>query len=127
MGGIVVMGRRTYDRRSEPLVGRINVVVTHRPQRTICDIPTHTMVKYVAGDEILRWDNLSRKVWLAGGESIYRQYLPACSELYLSVVNQNPIGDVHFPAHERLFDLVNTVLEEKDFKVLHYKRVKGQT
>ena len=60
--------------------------------------------------------------YIAGGAQIYEQALPWCSDLYLTLVKREVEGgDAFFPAFEDKFDLVETIRDEAEFKILHYK------
>ena len=60
--------------------------------------------------------------FIAGGAQIYEQALPWCSDLYLTLVKREVEGgDAFFPAFEDKFDLAETIREEAEFKILHYK------
>ncbi len=60
--------------------------------------------------------------FIAGGAQVYEQSLPFCSDLYLTLVKRDVEGgDAFFPAFEEKFDLVETIREEPEFKILHYQ------
>jgi len=47
--------------------------------------------------------------------------LPFCSDLYLTLVKREVEGDAFFPVFEDKFDLVDTLRDEPEFKILHYR------
>jgi dihydrofolate reductase len=60
--------------------------------------------------------------FIAGGAQIYEQTLPLCSDLYLTLVKREvPGGDALFPPFEDKFDLVETLRDEPEFNILHYR------
>ena len=60
--------------------------------------------------------------FIAGGAQIYEQALPWCSDLYLTLVKREVEGgDAFFPVFEDKFDLVETIRDEAEFKILHYR------
>ena len=60
--------------------------------------------------------------FIAGGAQIYQQALPFCSDLYLTLVKREVEGgDAFFPPLEDKFELVETVRDEPEFKILHYR------
>ena len=150
MGGILVMGSRTIESLPGPLEGRINVVLTRSPARLLeqerlrgrlrdavvgsaaqeapdlvqLSYPGHrTEVRLVRSVEsLVTAGPAGEQVWLCGGAQLYQQYLPDCSELFLTVVDREVEGDAFFPPFEHLFDLDATVLEAGEFRVLHYQR-----
>jgi dihydrofolate reductase len=63
-----------------------------------------------------------RDFFIIGGAQIYEQALPYCSDLYLTVVKREVEGgDAFFPPFEDKFDLIETVRDEPEFKILHYR------
>jgi dihydrofolate reductase len=79
-------------------------------------------LRIVTGLEVLERHGLTENAWLCGGASIYEQFLPRCSDLYLSVVKREVAGDALFPQFEHLFTLREIVLEHPEFEVRHYVR-----
>lgn len=60
--------------------------------------------------------------YICGGAQIYEQALPFCSDLYLTLVKREVEGgDAFFPAFEDKFDLAETIRDEPEFKILHYR------
>jgi dihydrofolate reductase len=147
MGGIVVMGRKTFEGLPGPLDGRVNVVLTRDPARLLAQeqgrgklrdavvepaapgadalrltLPRAEVRLVRSLDALASAGDAGARVWLCGGAQLYAQHLPACAELYLTVVDREVEGDAFFPAFEHLFDLEGTVHEGAGFRVLHYKR-----
>lgn len=113
-GGTVVMGRKTWDSLGRPLPNRTNVVITRGPA-----IPGVTCLSNL---EALDEKNFPGETWIIGGAEIYRQLLPKCSDLFLSVVTREiPDGDAFLPAFEEWFEQVAIPLKTADFEVLHYR------
>ena len=115
MGGVIVMGRKTYESLGKPLPGRENVVLS----RT-ADIPGVRMIRSV--EELVSLSFGEREVWIIGGSDLYAQTLSLCSDLYLSMVNLEPTGDALFPSFESDFELNEVVESHAEFQVQHYKR-----
>jgi dihydrofolate reductase len=63
------------------------------------------------------------EVFVIGGAEIYRQLLPRCTELYLSVVQQVVEGDAFFPAFEDRWELIDIPLRHAEFEVRHYRNL----
>jgi dihydrofolate reductase len=113
-GQVVVMGRRTFESIGKPLPNRETVVLSrsgfeHPGVRTIRSLEE---LSALAGD---------RQVFICGGAQVYRQALPLCSDLYLTLVKRNVEGDAFFPPFEDQFELVEEILDRPDFKILHYR------
>jgi dihydrofolate reductase len=66
-------------------------------------------------------ETFSTDIFVCGGAEIYAQLLPQCSDLYLTVVKREVEGDAFFPSFEDKFDLVETIRDEPEFKILHYR------
>jgi dihydrofolate reductase len=95
MGGCVLMGRKTFE--SFPggaLKGRRNVVLTRDAG---FGAPGVEVVHGV--EEALRAvsGEAGEKVWLIGGESVYRELLPACERAYVTKNDVVRPADAFFP------------------------------
>ncbi len=115
MGGILIMGRKTFDSIGRPLPGRETYVLSRTP-RNIPNVHSIThldMLDQLATEKI---------VWIAGGGEIYRQMLPRCETLYLTRVHRTCEGDATFPEFENDFTLAAVELENPDFTVERWER-----
>ncbi len=110
MGGILIMGRKTFDSIGRPLPGRETYVLSHTPR----NIPKVHCFTDLAMLEQLATD---KTVWIVGGSEIYRQMLPRCETLYLSRVHRTCKGDAYFPEFENEFTLAAVELETPEFTV----------
>ncbi len=116
-GHVIVMGRKTYESIGRPLPNRTTVVVS-RSGATIPGVESVSSLDELDPDgDLLR----GREVFICGGAEIYRQLLPCCSDLYLTVVKREVEGDVFFPEFESAFQLVSEVMDRPEFKILHYR------
>lgn len=93
-GHVVVMGRVTYqsilDRLGHPLPGRTSVVVTsHPPPQGREDVLVAASPQVAL--EIAAEAGGS-EVFVIGGESIYRQLLPAVDRVYLTRIHRNSLA-----------------------------------
>lgn len=154
MGQVVIMGRKTFLSLGKPLPGRKNYVLTRHPRKLLDDPafapyvagakvgsaahprkrPLQFVLPGAPGTELclargldsLRRAGLLESAWLAGGAMLYEQFLPECSDLYLSVVFREVEGDAVFPPFEHLFEPDYTVdLKTPEFEVRHYRRRTG--
>ncbi len=110
MGGILVMGRKTYESIGRPLPGRQTVVLSRNPTT----IEGVQVLNDTTGIDSLADD---QTIWIAGGGQIYSQLLPRCSELYLTRVHRECQGDAFFPSFEDDFSFSKNLLENSDFTV----------
>jgi len=117
-GQIVVMGRKTFDSIGKPLPNRISIVLS----RTSTSLPGAILISDLnqLPTAVAPWPE--REVFICGGAHLYQQTLPLCSDLYLTLVKREVEGgDAFFPPFEDKFDLVETIRDEPEFKILHYR------
>ena len=116
MGGIVVMGRRTWESfKGRPLPGRENVVIS-------------SSLKAVEGVKVFKtleefknaYRDDERQVWIIGGASLYESALKDCDELIITRVKLCPDGDVFFPKFEDKFKETGKIFESPDFDIVKY-------
>ena len=142
LGHPVVMGRKTFECIGRPLPNRRHLVLTRRPQRLIeehpcvfgrfkewrgreekgsacnnCDLLLFRSIDILIDFSI----QFSRPVFVCGGEEVYRQLLPLCSNLYLTRVKREAEGDSFFPCFEDLFDLKEVLRECDAFRIEHWR------
>ncbi|GAB3618607.1 type 3 dihydrofolate reductase [Okibacterium endophyticum] len=96
MGGVMVMGRKTFDSIGRPLPGRRSIVVTRDTGWSFEGVEVaHSLPDAVA----LAGDGAS--VFVVGGGEIYAQALPIADRLELTEVHAVPEGDTWFPEWSR--------------------------
>jgi dihydrofolate reductase len=115
LGGVVVMGRKTFESLGKPLPGRRNVVIS----RTFRFENVEMLPDFEALEESAYAPS---PVWIIGGGVLYERALPACSDLFLSLVEGEPEGDTFFPLFEHLFAFESLVETHSGFEVRHYRR-----
>ena len=115
IGNVVVMGRKTFESIGKPLPNRDTIVLSRSEFR-------HPGVHVLRRLEELAPLTTGREVFVAGGAQIYEQALPLCSDLYLTLVKREVAGDAFFPAFEDAFELIETLQDNADFKILHYRK-----
>lgn len=149
-GNVVIMGRKTFESLGKPLPNRINIVLSRHPGRLKRDYPdlfggawvargkTRVDEPYqfelpraggVAAADLrvikdflkLNPDAAPVDFFICGGAQIYEQALPLCSDLYLTLVKREVEGDTLFPPFEDRFKLVETLRDEIEFSILHYR------
>lgn len=109
MGYPVILGRRTYEsivaRLGTALPGRTSIVLTSQPRSAIIDdddVPTDCEVIVVASIEAAIDVATARNdvAYVAGGASVYEQFLPLADRLLLTEVPGRFDGDTRFPPVE---------------------------
>jgi dihydrofolate reductase len=90
----VIMGRKTYESLGKPLKGRVNIVLTTRPEQGSPGI------EYAASiDEALSKAASTgcKEVFVIGGGTIYEQFFSRADRIYLTRVHASVEGDTFFP------------------------------
>jgi dihydrofolate reductase len=96
IGHPILMGRKTFESLGRPLPGRRNVVVSRNPQWQAegAEVFTSLEAAIAACAD-------AGKVYVIGGEQIYRQCLPLADVLELTEVDDSPLADAWFPEFDR--------------------------
>ncbi|WP_322053262.1 dihydrofolate reductase [Paraburkholderia bannensis] len=92
-GHLVVMGRRTYESIGRPLLNRDVLVIGRQPivaERVSTCTTLQSALEIIAND-------CREEVFVAGGEQIYRLFLPFTDTVYLTEIDLEPEGDTTFP------------------------------
>ena len=121
-GHVIVMGRKTFESIGKPLPNRTTIVVT----RARLNIHGVRIIADLNQLDSLEAELAGREIFICGGAQIYEQTLPLCSDLYLTLVKRNVDGDTFFPAFEDRFKLNEEILDQPEFKILHYQRIAGR-
>ena len=96
-GHAVLYGRKTFESMgSKPLPKRVNIVLTRDPD--FCPPGVVVAHSWKAAERLMEdaWSQ-SKKVFVIGGEQIYRLALPYVTELDLTLVSGTKSADVFFP------------------------------
>lgn len=96
VGKIVVMGRKTLESLpgGQPLAKRENIVLTRDPDYRVKGAAVCGSVEEVL--ERLK-GRRGEDVYIIGGESVYRQFLPYCSTAHVTWVDYTYDADTYFP------------------------------
>ena len=105
MGGVLLMGRKTYESIGRPLPGRRTIVVTRSTDWSsegveVASSPQSAIER--GGDD---------PIFVVGGAEIYRQLLPQCDQIMLTRVLSAVEGDTHL------------TLDLSDFRTIEQFRV----
>ncbi|MGO4256367.1 dihydrofolate reductase [Marmoricola sp. RAF53] len=100
LGGVLVMGRATYESIGRPLPGRTTVVLTRDPSWTAG--PAHPGV-LVATDLDVALDLAAGigEVFVVGGSAVYAAALDRATHQVLTEVHLSPDGDTRYPDFDR--------------------------
>lgn len=116
-GHVILMGRKTFETFPKPLPNREHWVLSRSKN--------FEGVKNLREPEELPSVPEGKRLFIIGGEEIYRLFLPKCTEVILTLVHQSPSGDAFFPTFEQGFNQPNVVESNSEFDILHYKKING--
>ena len=93
--GTIIIGRRTLMDfpGGRPLKNRRNIILTRDENFAVeGGVVAHSVEEALAlaGDP-------PEGVFVCGGESVYRQFLPYCGRVYVTRIYASPEADAHFP------------------------------
>ena len=96
-GKVIVLGRKTLDSfpGGKPLKDRTNIVITtmKNPEQRADEIYADSIEKCL---EILK-EYKDEDIYICGGASIYKQFLPYCDTAYITKVERELSADSFFP------------------------------
>ena len=126
-GNIVIMGRKTFESLPvKPLKNRINVVLTNDETFENEGVFVEHSLEHV----LIKYKNLQKDVFIIGGSSIYKQFMPYADMVYLTEIDYGFSDvDVYFPEMKMSeWILVSEIHHPKDdkhdypFSIKTYKR-----
>lgn len=129
MGKVVVCGRKTLETfpGGQPLKKRTNIVLTRDKDYTVKDaIVLHTVEEVL--EELKKYEE--EDIYIIGGESIYRQFLPYCKLAHVTKIHHAYEADTYFPNLDEMDDWeVTGVSDEQtyfnlEYEFVRYERVK---
>jgi dihydrofolate reductase len=95
-GNTVIMGKRTWESLPvRPLPGRKNIVITD----DLLDTFEGAVTTYSIEDAISRCGQ-DDEVFIIGGGSVYRQFMPLADMLYITHIHKKADADTFFPVIE---------------------------
>lgn len=127
-GHVVVMGRKTLESfpNGLPLKNRTNIVLTNNPDyRVKGAVICHTVDEVL--EELKKYDE--EEIYIIGGDSVYRQFLPYCKVAHVTKIDHVYEADSFFPNLDEMKEWVITGDSEEqtyfdlEFRFLRYERV----
>ena len=118
IGKTLIMGKKTWESLPvRPLPGRKNIVLTDVPHEQI-----EGAITVYSIDEALSKCTADDEVFIIGGGSVYRQFMPLAHRLYITHVHKNTPADIFFPPID---PAVWKTVSEEDFteSEIPYKNV----
>src|SRR6266571_6326151 len=117
-GQVIVIGRKTFEAIGKPLPNRTTIVLSGSQQR----IPGVETISSLNQIDPASGRMAGRNIFICGGAEVYKQALPMCSDLYLTLVKRVVEGDILFPPFENDFELIEELRGGPEFKILHYRQ-----
>ena len=112
---ILLMGRKTFESMGcRPLPQRTTYVLSSQK------VPYEGIHAISSIDAL---NELQGTVWLCGGAYMYEQFLPLCSELFLTVIHNTYEGDTVFPKFEHLFKQQSVLKITEAFEIQKWEKV----
>lgn len=106
-GHVVVMGQKTFESLGKPLPNRTNIIISNNSNFSSQNV-------IVAGSiekSLEKAKEIEKEeIFICGGGSIYRQFMPLAGKLYLTIVEGNFEADTFFPDYA---EFKKTIREEK--------------
>ena len=101
MGHTVIMGRKTWNSISnKPLEGRKNIVISKTLNYAYKNEngTQVTVANDISEEDIKLWSISKEEVFIIGGDSIYKMFLPYCKNVYATVtIGTKREADTFFP------------------------------
>ncbi|TSC61823.1 MAG: dihydrofolate reductase [Parcubacteria group bacterium Gr01-1014_48] len=107
LGHPVIMGSKTYESIGRLLPKRTNIVLSHDPAYQVLGaIVVHSLQDALAQAKKESPD----EIFIIGGGQVFASALPFTDKLYLTLVEDDALGDVYFPDYSKFN---KRVFEEK--------------
>lgn len=103
-GHAVIMGENTYYSIGRPLPNRTNIVMTLNQELVLpgC-LVVHSLDEALA----VAKEHEKEEIFVMGGASIYKQFLPITERLYLTLVQGEHEADTFFPDYSEFSKVVS--------------------
>ncbi len=125
MGKPVIMGKKTFESIGKVLPGRKNIVLTKTGDFQVKDCFTAGNI-----EEAISLTEGHEEVMIIGGASVYEQFLPLARRLYLTIIDEDILGDTFFPElnHNEWKEVSRTESESKEatlkYSFIVYEKIK---
>lgn len=115
-GHSVIMGSKTFESIGKALPNRNNIVIAYDPKYNAPNCSVATSIDEAV--KIAKSQEKNEEIFIIGGASIYKQFMPITEKLYLTVVDDGPKADTFFPEYSEFKNIVSEEhLETDDYKL----------
>ena len=122
----LLMGRKTFFSfgNGKPLKGRLNCILTRDKG---LESPYEEVKIFHEVAEVIKYceNKKYEKLFIIGGEQIYRQSLAGCNKMILSFLKKKYDGDTYFPEIDKNSWEVVEIENHEEFDVYYYERKLG--
>jgi len=92
LGKTIIMGAKTFESIGKALPNRKNIILSYDK-----NYKAEMCIMVTSIEEALKKVREDEEVMIAGGASVYKQFLPLANRLYLTFIHHDFEGDVYFP------------------------------
>jgi len=106
-GSPCIMGRKTWESLpKKPLPGRLNIIIS----KTMTDSPVPDIKIFPSLPSAIEYCTGYEKIFICGGEAIYRQALSLANKIELTIIHKQYEGDAFFPEIDsKIWKKINTI------------------
>lgn len=122
LGGVLIMGRKTYESIGRPLPGRTTIVVS----RGSPELPEGVLLAGSLSEALEVAEGLSGRVFIAGGGEVFKLAWPLLTDLDLTWVDQKPQGTAFFPHVDPREWAEIARIPRDGYEFVRYRRVSGK-
>ena len=123
MGWPCIMGRKTWDSLpKKPLPGRLNVIVTSSVPAAAAQTSPQDPLFFTSLSAAIEHCARYEKVFIIGGESIYKQALPLADKIELTLIHKEYDGDTFFPEIDMDYWKISNTVDFDTFSFITHIR-----
>ena len=124
-GHVVILGDRSFESIGKPLPNRTSIVISLKDDY---QVPEGCYLVHSIDDAIAKARELDPEgeVFVIGGATIYRLFLPHADKLYITEVDDAPEADTFFPDYSEFGKTLSEEVHETDnFKFIFKELERG--
>jgi dihydrofolate reductase len=117
-GGVIIMGRKTYDSIGFPLPGRPNIIVSRNATSIDgCEVAgsVEEAIKKAKAHH-------QKDIFIIGGSQIVKESFHLADTMLLSYIKKEYPGDTFFPAFDELHWEIERTDDHPEFEFVTYRR-----
>ena len=95
----VVMGHKTFNSLSKPLIGRRNIVLSRNEDLVLKDAEVMSLQRFIK--TVYLFSPEEQEIFVIGGGQIYSYFLDIARKMYITMINGDFEGDTYFPNYDK--------------------------